>query len=312
MLKQIALGMLFFSLFLFSLIGSSSPNIITGLANLNDSVQCGTCDNWTDIACGTTEQDSFGCQAGEMYQTRTCNIVFNPTSSPTILKIKPLEIQPTGLAILSSENACTARCVVSDLCTINNPPSQPVPLTPEDKEVNIPINYELQWFSEDPENDELLYDIYFGDINGTDLIVSNFNDTTYDINNLELNKIYKWKIVAKDNISEVPSETWWFKTENFEEIKSSQTSGSNSFINPAAKENSELLIPKTNDTIKNSTKLEQESLVIKETSQDLVKKEVSSITGNTIKFVVSNNNVIFQSISIILIGLTIFFIKRKK
>ena len=94
----------------------------------------------------------------------------------------------------------------------NEAPGKPRNISPKEGEVIEKQTVVLEWESEDPEGDELRYDIYFGLDSDPPLIMSGYTGNRYEVVNLETGKTYYWKIVAKDDkggISE--SSIWNFK-----------------------------------------------------------------------------------------------------
>lgn len=88
-------------------------------------------------------------------------------------------------------------------------PSNPFPLNNsiiEDETVT------LIWNSNDEDDVSITYDVYFGLTPEPQLIAENISDTTYSIKNLFRNGQYYWKIVAKDEDSEVAGNIWTFTT----------------------------------------------------------------------------------------------------
>ncbi|WP_291960868.1 hypothetical protein [Maribacter sp.] len=69
----------------------------------------------------------------------------------------------------------------------------------------------LIWASEDPDNDIISYDLFFGEVKdpelyGTDLTETRFNDIP-----VEAGKVYYWKVVTKDSVgNESTSEVFNF------------------------------------------------------------------------------------------------------
>ena len=98
----------------------------------------------------------------------------------------------------------------------NNPPNSPSNPNPEDEETEVPIDICLGWTSEDPEGDDVTYDVYFGKCGEDLLIVSNNqSQKTYcPDENLEFETCYMWKIVAWDEYSySTVGPIWSFTTE---------------------------------------------------------------------------------------------------
>ncbi|WP_075780375.1 PQQ-binding-like beta-propeller repeat protein [Marinitoga sp. 1137] len=71
----------------------------------------------------------------------------------------------------------------------------------------------LEWKGSDIDGDQIKYDVYFGDISSPPLIESGYEKTTITIPNLEEDKIYYWRVIAKDNNDgETDSGVYKFKT----------------------------------------------------------------------------------------------------
>ena len=98
--------------------------------------------------------------------------------------------------------------------TLNNDPATPIYIFPANAtELEIPVI--LSWECSDPDGDSLTYDIYFGTNTTPPLFVSEVSDTYYDLNELNGNKTYYWKIVAKDGFGgEREGPIWRFTTIN--------------------------------------------------------------------------------------------------
>jgi hypothetical protein len=98
----------------------------------------------------------------------------------------------------------------------NDPPNTPSDPNPENGENDIPINKCLSWTSEDPDGDDVTYDVYFGK-NGEDLLLvsSNQSNNKYCPNDvLEFETQYDWKIIAWDIYGySAIGPTWYFTTE---------------------------------------------------------------------------------------------------
>lgn len=84
---------------------------------------------------------------------------------------------------------------------VNTPPNSPSNPTPADGEIGVSASPTISWVCTDPDaGDSLKFDIYFSSKNPPDTIVAaNWNSKSYDISELDTNKTYYWKIVAKDN-----------------------------------------------------------------------------------------------------------------
>jgi len=85
------------------------------------------------------------------------------------------------------------------------PPAEPCNPNPENNAINVPIDTNISWDGGDYDpGDTVTYDIYFGTIQNPPLIdtIGPFGfgqiNINYDLPNLDSNKKYYWKIIAKD------------------------------------------------------------------------------------------------------------------
>jgi hypothetical protein len=82
----------------------------------------------------------------------------------------------------------------------NLPPFPPTDPYPEDGAIDVSIQVEVNWTGGDPDSeDNVTYDLYFGDCPPTTKIASNITETSFVLPLLEENKTYCWMIVAWDN-----------------------------------------------------------------------------------------------------------------
>jgi len=97
----------------------------------------------------------------------------------------------------------------------NDPPDEPSDPDPEDGEVDVSIETFLSWFCVDPNEDTLLYDVFFeADDETPDVLVSDDQpSTTFDPDILDYSTVYYWQIVAKDEHSATTiGPVWSFTT----------------------------------------------------------------------------------------------------
>lgn len=81
----------------------------------------------------------------------------------------------------------------------NTPPDAPRLLEPLNNVRDIPLQTTLKWTkAQDPDGDEVIYDLYLGQEGNAKLIVSEIVTTEYEVKNLEAGKVYEWKVIAKD------------------------------------------------------------------------------------------------------------------
>jgi hypothetical protein len=82
---------------------------------------------------------------------------------------------------------------------VNNPPANPVAVTPVNNSTGQPVTITLNWSCTDPDGDSLLYDVYLDKINPpVNKVSSNQTETSYTKTGLDSQTVYYWKVVAKD------------------------------------------------------------------------------------------------------------------
>ena len=96
----------------------------------------------------------------------------------------------------------------------NDPPYKPDLIAPIYDETDVsPNSAELQWECEDPDGDELVYDVYFGEsYPPSTLIAEEVDFNSLIISNLDENTRYYWRVDAMDNEEIVSGSTWKFVT----------------------------------------------------------------------------------------------------
>ena len=100
------------------------------------------------------------------------------------------------------------------ICNTNPPPPQPSKPSPYDGAEQISINPTLSWDCNDPDNDILTYDIYFGTTNQPALIVNNQSRLSLTVGPLLYQTTYYWKIIVWSNHSvSTKGPLWSFITE---------------------------------------------------------------------------------------------------
>jgi hypothetical protein len=82
--------------------------------------------------------------------------------------------------------------------TTNNPPNQPSNPYPVDGTINVTLNDTLSWICSDPDNDTLIYDVYFGTSSNPPLVSINQSENYY-VPTMSNDTLYYWEIVAFDN-----------------------------------------------------------------------------------------------------------------
>lgn len=95
----------------------------------------------------------------------------------------------------------------------NDPPYAPSNPSPSDGATDQSINVNLSWTGGDPNNDPVIYDVYFGTASPPPLVSSDQTATSYDPGTLNYHSQYYWKIVAEDTFgAQTQGNTWDFTT----------------------------------------------------------------------------------------------------
>ncbi len=107
-----------------------------------------------------------------------------------------------------SDQGYSVRCLKDEQ---NQPPTQPENPVPADNEIEVSLYTSLSWTCNDPENDPITYDIYFGTSNPPLLVTTGQSNETYNPGTLNLNTIYYWQIIAHDdNANQTVGSVWNF------------------------------------------------------------------------------------------------------
>ncbi len=92
-------------------------------------------------------------------------------------------------------------------------PSIPENPEPADGAVGIPLETTLKWEATDPDDDELEYDLFFGNTNPPPKKAENLTSPSYHLSSLEKGTTYYWRVVAKDDKGAIASgPVWSFRT----------------------------------------------------------------------------------------------------
>jgi len=96
----------------------------------------------------------------------------------------------------------------------NEPPALPSNPNPTNGALAVGLPVTLSWTCSDPENDALLYDVYFGTTLNPPIGPTNQTSTNFQPSGLTTGTQYYWKIVAKDDHSNTTTgNVWSFTTE---------------------------------------------------------------------------------------------------
>ncbi len=97
----------------------------------------------------------------------------------------------------------------------NQPPSDPVVVYPASGAVNVPVNVQLQWSSNDPDGDQIMYDLFVGKEFPLTKIVSDLVGASYlSTQPYDYLSTYYWQVVARDSrgLTNENSTVWSFTT----------------------------------------------------------------------------------------------------
>ncbi|PKL86921.1 MAG: hypothetical protein CVV22_02185 [Ignavibacteriae bacterium HGW-Ignavibacteriae-1] len=121
-----------------------------------------------------------------------------------------------NISILGNKTS-EATIVLDNFDIDNDPPNKPILISPTD-DITLNTQPTLEWRCTDPENDILLYDVYFGlSANSLQIIESGIDITEYQLSGLSANTKYFWKIGAFDDFGGYSeSDLWSF---NYKEIE---------------------------------------------------------------------------------------------
>jgi formylglycine-generating enzyme required for sulfatase activity len=86
---------------------------------------------------------------------------------------------------------------------------QPIDPTPLHKAQDLSNITSISWSSVNPDNDTLMYDVYFGTEPDPPLVQRDYSETTYMLNNLDYETTYYWKIISKSKTGDVVEGSIW-------------------------------------------------------------------------------------------------------
>ncbi len=174
--------------------------------------------------------ETEGCLAGNNSDPKTYDVYFgNSTPPPKVSSNQSnkeycpsnLEFNTTyywQIVTWDNQGISISGPIWSFTTRGNNPPNTPSNPEPEDNEINVPIDTCISWDCEDPDGDDITYDVYLGEYDPFEeppLVSNNQSETTYcpeDV--LDFETKYAWKIVAWDKYGlKSLGDTWIFTTE---------------------------------------------------------------------------------------------------
>jgi len=171
--------------------------------------------------------ESEGFIAGTNTDPKTFDVYFGETNPPPKVSSNQTDLEycPDGLnfsttyywkiVVWDNQGSSISGPLWTFTTRGNSPPNTPNDPDPEDGETEVPINACISWTSEDPEGDDVTYDVYFGKNDEPPLVSNNQSSNTYCLDDpLDFNTKYFWKIIAWDEYGLNSSgDTWTFTTE---------------------------------------------------------------------------------------------------
>ncbi len=116
---------------------------------------------------------------------------------------------------VTTNNETQAIIILEEISIINNSPAKPTLISPANSS-STSGDIKLQWDCTDPENDELSYNVYFGEsISVLIEIASNLKSKEYLVTNIATtsNRTYYWRVEAIDAVgNKSESDIWSFVT----------------------------------------------------------------------------------------------------
>jgi formylglycine-generating enzyme required for sulfatase activity len=133
----------------------------------------------------------------------------NPPTTQIATKHRAATLSYTGLSsnttyfwkvnAKDSKGATTTGTVWRFTTVTNNPPATPSNPTPADADTSVSTSITMSWICTDPDNDSLVYDVYFGTSNPptTQLAAGRIAMNLWK-SGLSLSTRYYWRVIAKD------------------------------------------------------------------------------------------------------------------
>lgn len=95
----------------------------------------------------------------------------------------------------------------------NYPPNPPLSPVPAHGSQHQPVTLTLAWTANDPDGDDLVFDVYLGPTQSPPLVAADVPDPSFAPASLEYSTTYWWRIVARDPVgAEASGVTWSFTT----------------------------------------------------------------------------------------------------
>ncbi|MBN1232637.1 MAG: WD40 repeat domain-containing protein [Candidatus Coatesbacteria bacterium] len=115
---------------------------------------------------------------------------------------------------LTGENYSNSKVIV-DRSNKNHPPNPPYNPNPRDGSSNNALQQSLRWDCEDPDGNDLTYDIFFGREGDMVKVADKVPNKNYETQKLTKSTSYKWQIIAFDSRGDSTiGRVWTFTTTN--------------------------------------------------------------------------------------------------
>jgi hypothetical protein len=106
------------------------------------------------------------------------------------------------------------------ICSINHLPNSPSSPHPLNQSTGVSTNLNVSWFGDDPDNDTVSYDVYFGALTPPPKVIGNQSMTMYDPETMSAGTTYYWQIVAYDTNGGYTIGPLWVFTTNYTPFQS--------------------------------------------------------------------------------------------
>ncbi|OYT61119.1 hypothetical protein B6U81_03780 [Thermoplasmatales archaeon ex4484_30] len=121
-------------------------------------------------------------------------------------------IYDVTLTVKDNDGATSSITKQINISKGNSPPNKPSQPFPANSSINVSVNSILSWVCNDPDGDDLTYDVYFGTSSPPTKVEDNITSTNYNPS-LQYSTIYYWRIVAWDEHgAKNESMLWHFTT----------------------------------------------------------------------------------------------------
>ena len=111
------------------------------------------------------------------------------------------EVEPVSITDIDQTVTIVFEMITDE--TLNQPPTTPVLISPENLATNVPNDVTLQWESTDVDEDTLMYRVLL--TNNTTNELTEFpelEESFLDLTNLDFGTTYTWQVVVSDDINE--------------------------------------------------------------------------------------------------------------